>query len=148
MQSAFGSSVNGDFGWGWNAATQPLQSGLQMHQVQRLAQDAMDEKFTDINVQGSQSQTIGRLGALTQDGKEQIPVSLQWADGRHRILVTKVEGDRVYFRNPWGHRDQDKRGARMPGVDHRVGDNGIESIPVKDFQQRMASVLVPDRLLS
>lgn len=124
------------------------QSGLMLEQVHGLAEQATGEKYTDIyDWRSTPGQVTSRIADFTKDGKDTIPVSLQWDGGRHRITVTKVENGRVYFRNPWGHREAGKRSEVLRGVDHQVGDDGIESIPVADFESRMAGVLVPDRLL-
>jgi hypothetical protein len=55
------------------------------------------------------------------------------------VLVTKIEGDRVYFRNPWGaSMPPGSRSGDREGPDRRSEDfSGHESITLADFRARI-----------
>jgi hypothetical protein len=46
-------------------------------------------------------EAFARLKSATSAGKT-VPAGIFWAGSGHKILVTRVEGGRVYFDNPEG----------------------------------------------
>jgi hypothetical protein len=89
--------------------------------------------------------------SLLKDLKDRLPgqvlVDLAWSEeGAHAVVCEKIENDRVYFRNPWGPSafpDGFVRGGALP---YRIEDHttGLQSIPVKDFLERIEDIYVPD----
>jgi hypothetical protein len=81
--------------------------------------------------------TFGAVQHWSQDDKTK-----DWSG--HAVVFTKVENDRVYFRNPWGIRN-DPAGTTYTDPPRRLEDpwNGIESMSVDDFKARNPTVFVP-----
>lgn len=65
--------------------------------------------------------------------------------GSHFCLVTRVESDRVYFRNLHGPSNHEN-GTELTDPPRRVEDNtaGIESMTVREFKARVHRVYVPE----
>jgi hypothetical protein len=53
----------------------------------------------------------------------------------HDVVIEKLENDRIYFRNPWGARDQPNGTVLFKTPDCRLEDNktGLESMSCEDF---------------
>ena len=137
---------------GWNPfrffGKTPEQGGLTPEQVQDLATQATGEKYVEIFREGHdpfQALPLIQRAAQTP-GSDGVPVSMQWDGGRHRVLVTDIRGDRVYFRNPWGERTSGNVNERLMGSDHQIHDGGVESVPIHDFAARMKSAIVPQQM--
>jgi hypothetical protein len=135
---------------GWNPFSRfkPKVEGLVPKQVQDLAGNALGNRYVEVFHEGQDPyQALPMIDRATRaPGNDGVPVSMQWDDARHRILVTGVENGRVYFRNPWGQRNSGNANDRLYGVDHQIGQDGLESIPIGDFAARMKSAIVPSEL--
>lgn len=64
--------------------------------------------------------------------------------GGHAVTFERMEGDRVFFRNPWG-RTQDARGTEVP-FGARVEDpaTGLYSFSLEQFRERVYGLTVPE----
>lgn len=81
---------------------------------------------------------------------QQVPIGMdwrskgEWRPAGHEVLVTKIEQDRVYFRNPWGA--WDTPGTVTDGTEgpvRRIEDNnGLESMPADEFRRRLRGIAV------
>lgn len=71
-------------------------------------------------------------------------MDLSWGGGGHAVTLQKIEGDRVYFRNPWGS-SSDKVGTTYSKPNRRLEDpaNGIESMSLKDFKKCFKRAYLP-----
>ncbi|HEY7162295.1 MAG TPA: hypothetical protein VH815_13600, partial [Acidobacteriota bacterium] len=81
----------------------------------------------------------------TEIGKGNGPVftGLRWGNGNHVVEITKIEGGRVYFRNPWGPGAVAPNGTASgtaanntnAGPQRQTEDqaNGIESMTIDQF---------------
>lgn len=95
------------------------------------------------------SHLFNRLEGYVKKG-QQVPVGVdwraagEWRPAGHELLVTKIEGGRVYFRNPWGN--YDNPGTVTDGKDgpvRRIEDgNGMESMTVDEFRHRLKGIAV------
>ncbi len=77
----------------------------------------------------------------------QTLVLMKWASPKggdlHAVVVTRVEGDRVFLRNPWGVHG-DPPGTVYANSPRRMEDPSIdeESMSVRDFQRAMKFALL------
>src|SRR5262249_27888294 len=73
-------------------------------------------------------------------------VDLRWGDSGHAVVVTRIENDRVYFRNPWGEVKDVKDGYNYPDPPRRLEDakNDIESMPFSDSKAHLKNVFQAD----
>lgn len=108
---------------------------------------------------------MDRLKQELKDGHGPVPVSLQWGDGSHQLLVDKIEKDangdvKVYLRNPWGSRDASWRVPNVPyagGQTFGTKDNytnqgplrtvadpqsGLEVMDMADFRKALQSAIL------
>lgn len=85
-------------------------SGLTGDHVDRLMDGINGESLAQET--GNDDDVIDRIRETTDNGIA-VPVDLNWGGrdengnthGGHKVLVTKLEGDRVYYNNPWGQQE-------------------------------------------
>ena len=63
--------------------------------------------------------------------------------GAHAVDFVRVEGDRVFFRNPWGPQGEVGQDA-FPGARVENPRTGLNSISIAQFQQLVYQVIVPE----
>lgn len=117
-------------------------SGLYRHEVDRVADGLSGRDVNTLYVRESgnlvtdgwhslfgddnaipRAEIVKRIKQSTAAGNP-VPVAMAWGDrdengrthGGHEILVTRIEGERVYYKNPWGTE---------------------ESMTLKEFQDRL-----------
>ncbi len=90
-----------------------------------------------------------KLESYVKKGQE-VPIGMdwrgsgEWKPSGHEVLVTKIEGGRVYFRNPWGNYDApgtvtDGKGSPVRRIED---DKGLESMTVDEFRKRLKGIAV------
>ena len=59
-------------------------------------------------------------------------------------MVEEIRDGRVYFRNPWGPRD-DEAGTTYEDPDRRLEDpdSGLESMTIEEFERQARNVFSP-----
>jgi len=81
---------------------------------------------------------------MLKDGKSDIITSMKWGEKRgnelhdvHKIVLQKIEGDRVIFFNPLAHPEDMEKGTFIEGENmgprRRVEGIGLESVSVDEF---------------
>lgn len=75
---------------------------------------------------------------------QNLLMDLKWGDGGHAVTFTKIEGDRVYFRNPWGATG-DAKGTTYDHPPRQLEDPAtrLESMSLKDFEKVFKRVFIP-----
>ena len=103
----------------------------QLDQTQRLLAAVMG---TDAR----QSDSFDDVRKAFAEGKPDVVVELPWyEDGStHQLILTRLQGDRVYFINPLGHGDA-RAGTVLQdgGLGRRVEEDNTESSTVSDFEK-------------
>lgn len=114
----------GPFGWG-------IHGGLSHWGADRILEGLTGRGFGNVFVtRFNKESTWKRIEAALADGKS-VPASLFWSNGGaggHQILIDKVEGDWVYYTNPWGQQERAQLGefkqhlsaAQIPGDKDRL----------------------------
>ena len=71
-------------------------------------------------------------------------VNLKWEPTAHAVAVTRVDSDRVYFRNPWGETTEPK-GTMYSSPPRRLENPDIreESMTLSDFRNILQMAFVP-----
>ncbi|HEY9897864.1 MAG TPA: hypothetical protein V6D00_01670, partial [Pantanalinema sp.] len=116
-------------------------AGMTQNDVTRLMNDATNGKDGNFQtVQGNSDAIIKRIAQSTARGVE-VPVGMKWAvsgmHAGHEMLVTKIEGDKVYLRNPWG---KDERGSTAMGPQRQVlNGNGDIVMSLSEFQANLTT---------
>ncbi|MEB3186936.1 MAG: hypothetical protein VKP72_05800 [bacterium] len=104
--------------------------------------------FTNWGIDGLMK---GLRETLARHGE--APVMLDWrgqgekTHSEHMVLVLKIEGNRVIFRNPWGNTGltgSTTNGKSSP-VRTREASGGIESLSLEDFRKRLQGFIRPER---
>jgi hypothetical protein len=108
----------------WGPIPDSHHSGLEGDQVNRAMEglNGADVHMSDDN----DDNNLDEIKEATDDGTL-VPVGLNWEDGGHKVLVTKVTDDKVYIDNPWGQEesiDRDEFQDRMDGKEYHVADFG------------------------
>lgn len=114
-------------------------SGLTQDDVTKLMNDVTNGRDGAFQtVKGNSDAIVARIAQSTARGIE-VPVGMKWAISGmhtgHEMLVTKIEGDKVYLRNPWG-RDEDGSAAMGPRR-QVLNDNGDIVMSRADFQANL-----------
>jgi len=90
----------------------------------------------------------------TEIGKGNGPVftGVRWGNGNHAIEITKIEGGRVYFRNPWGPGAVAPNGTASGSAANNSNagplrqtedqSNGIESMTIDQFNACSNDIIV------
>lgn len=79
-----------------------------------------------------------------KNGCSDIIVDLNWGEQReeeyhekHKIVLQRIDGEKIIFFNPMGHSDELEEGDTIEGEEkgpvRRVEGTGLESITVQDF---------------
>ncbi|NOK38390.1 hypothetical protein HMI49_34855 [Corallococcus exercitus] len=63
--------------------------------------------------------------------------------GAHAVTFVKVEGDRVFFRNPWGPTADPKGTEEEFGARVEKGSTGLYSFSLEQFRERVYALTVP-----
>ncbi|RKG72830.1 hypothetical protein D7W79_27230 [Corallococcus exercitus] len=63
--------------------------------------------------------------------------------GGHAVTFVKVEGDRVFFRNPWGPTADPKGTEEDFGARVEKGSTGLYSFSLEQFRERVYALTVP-----
>lgn len=89
----------------------------------------------------SPAELTNQIAASLPDQPGGVPVELTWATNgahvNHEVLVTRIEGDRVYLRNP--HQTDDGMGPEQ----HQA-ENGEVWISRSEFEARLQSAIIAD----
>ncbi len=83
------------------------------------------------------------LDALAGAKPSTAMLTLKWGNSAHEVAFDRIEGDRVYFRNPWGGRFVPS-GAEMKGPPNRRLDDaftGMESMSLEEAKKHLLSVV-------
>jgi hypothetical protein len=65
--------------------------------------------------------------------------------GGHAVTFVRMEGDRVFFRNPWGPNGDARTGQEMPfGARMEDTGSGLYSFSLAQFQERVYGLTVPE----
>lgn len=84
------------------------------------------------------STSAEELVATLREGARGILVELPWGEGRHQVVVTRIEERRVHFFN--AQRVEAPAGSVLgrPGPERRVEPNGEESMDLVRFRALFA----------
>jgi hypothetical protein len=84
------------------------------------------------------------VDVLKKFSGQNVLMDLKWGDGGHAVTFTKIEGDRVYFRNPWGATG-DAKGTAYDHPPRRLEDPAtrLESMSLKDFEKVFKRAFLP-----
>lgn len=115
-------------------ALQLTQKGMFAEEAAHLL-EAIDEGLFETVHQPSAAALVGAAGRDAPC----TPVILHMTGENHFVLLTAIDGGRVYFRNPRGLRTN--QASTVVGADHRVHADGIESLPFHEFVQRARTLL-------
>ncbi len=107
----------------------------QLDQTQRLLAAVMG---TD----AEQSSRFDDVRKAFSEGKSDVVIELTWYPdgGTHQLILTKLQGDRVYFINPLGH-GASKAGTVLQdgGLPRQVEEDNTESAAVADLEKLFGS---------
>lgn len=134
------------------------EGGLTAEEVARV-QQAVYARPTDVT-SGTFAghEMLERARVMLADDQHHGPVQafLEWGDGVHVVELTKIDGDRVQFRNPIGGPEpysgggEDTLRVRNTGATYkdptrRVDDAGdaLESMTVSDFVDELDAIVGP-----
>jgi hypothetical protein len=93
--------------------------GLDHGQFDRVIEGLTGKKWNSHGVDHEDgAEALDKIQQHTDGGRD-IPVGLDWGDGGHKVLVTRVTDDRVYYVNPWGQEESMSR-AEMEARIHNV----------------------------
>ncbi|HAA57684.1 MAG TPA: hypothetical protein DCE42_23150 [Myxococcales bacterium] len=53
----------------------------------------------------NRSENMDRIQETIDDG-EMVPVGIKWGEGGHKLLVTGMDDEHVYYTNPWGKEER------------------------------------------
>ena len=93
-----------------------------------------------------------RCTGNAQPQPQPVYASLNWPDegehGAHAVAITRVERNRVYFRNPWGS-TTDQVGTQLDKPPRITEDNhtGLESMSIKDFKANLLGIVITESRL-
>lgn len=91
----------------------------------------------------AENQPINRVRDQMADGQTPL-VAMRWGRGAdlfHAVVVDRIEGDRVYFRNPHGGAWHGQpAGSTLDPPPRRVEGGNVESTRFEDFRTRLDSV--------
>jgi hypothetical protein len=114
-------------------------SGLYPVQVALLATQVFKQGFKSWPM-GEPGQGLIMIDRTLSEKKVPLLACVRWNSGSHCVSIERIEGDRVYYRNPQGS----VRGRSLPvesGV--RMDGEGFESLPAREFEQRLQSLVFP-----
>ncbi len=115
----------------WNPPGQPNTSGLSADQNIKVMEALFNKKMERYAPTNKQD-LLNRTAAEINKGNGPILTGFRWGSGNHVVQVEKIEGGRVYFRNPWGA----SAAAETGGPASRKTEDaatGLESISEADY---------------
>ncbi|HVG58281.1 MAG TPA: hypothetical protein VNA24_06975 [Hyalangium sp.] len=120
------------------------RGGLNAAEQERGLQALFGRDFDQLNSGG----LTGALAieVLKKASGHRLLMDLKWGkNGGHAVTFVKIEGDRVYFRNPWGPTN-DAKGTTYENPPRRLEDpdTRMESMSLKDFKKAFKRVYLPD----
>ncbi|MFN3430485.1 MAG: hypothetical protein ACK46X_11065 [Candidatus Sericytochromatia bacterium] len=80
-----------------------LPGGLEGWGSNRVLEALTGENFTTVHTvtRLNRNSAWNRVEAALKAGHS-VPVGLMWEGGGHKVLFDRIEGDHVYYTNPWG----------------------------------------------
>jgi hypothetical protein len=135
------------------------RAGLGDDQIAHVMQGLYNRPYasTTVRPQGKASKPgsdVAQRNALDsqverelRSGHGPVPAALLWGGGSHEVMVTQVQDDRVYFRNPHGSRaargEAYRDGRSFGNPPRRVEDSqsGLESMSRAEFRRHLDGVV-------
>lgn len=121
--------------------------GLYPQQAESVFESLIGIPFNriDADIPGGREAIVAELKRATSSEGVNM-VSLEWAkEGNHlnhAIQILGIEGDRVYFRNPWGSDFKNPDCVKSHLVNH---DQAISWMPLSEFSSRLNYALISDQ---
>ncbi|MCI0416543.1 hypothetical protein L0222_27560 [bacterium] len=99
---------------------------------------------------GGKKDVLDKIKEELGSSRGPVLAGFDWG-GTHMVNITKVEGDRVYFRNPWGGYEAGilpgvgATGSKHLGPARRTDDgwSGIESMSTKEYMKSGIGIIIP-----
>ena len=136
----------------WDNQTAHVMSGIynRKYEFHPPGAKGINNATNDVPTRNTMRATMyGQVENEINSHQGPVAVHLVWggtdptgkAHGLHEVLVEKIEGGRVYFRNPWGSRAAQGQnytdGSNIAGPPARKvedSQSGLESMPAAQFQ--------------
>jgi len=130
-------------------------SGLVPDELNRVLTGIHGKKFEayekSYNFQDDSKDRMEKLQDQLKSGNKPTHIDISWGTGgAHALEVEKIEGGRVYFRNPWGGGNIGATGTTNGSAANNTGsgptrkvedgNRGMESMTEADFQKYMLRV--------
>jgi len=85
-------------------------------------------------------QGLTTLQNALETGKQPLLANLRWKNSHHCLLVEGIQDGRVFYYNPAGHKSITQL---PPESGQRLEKNGLESLPLHEFGQRLEQLILP-----
>lgn len=151
MQAAYDgralyNNLNDSF-WTIGWTRQWRDSGLSHEHSGYLLEQALGTKHQVMEYEGNQKRFEADILRAHNLG-QQVFVAMRWSPDKddihanHALAIEKIEGDKVYLRNPWG--DGETGGENGPPRE-LVGEHGQVVMSKSDFFDRLNGAIRPQR---
>ncbi len=151
MQAAYDGRAlynnNNDSFWTIGWTRQWRDSGLSHQHSGELMEHALGMKHEVMEYEGNQKRFEADILRAHNLG-QQVFVAMRWSPDKddihanHALAIEKIEGDKVYLRNPWG--DGENGGENGPPRE-LTGEHGQVVMNKSDFFDRLNGAIRPQR---